>query len=271
MGSADAWDNGFLEGPFVIIENGIYKMWYCGYDAVADGGETDGNANIGYATSQDGIHWTKYSENPVFTTNSSGWDSYSVQDPHVIKMGDTYRMWYGGNDVDGYGQQVGYATSGDGIYWTRSGENPVLPKGNPGDWDSNTASFPAVILGEDYDEMWYTGKDIAEPPPNDLNYYWEIGYARSLTGSAQITFSETEHSMTLSPNPVNGVLRIRMPTPYQNVTLQVVNQMGQIVIKARDFHGPETDLNVSGLLPGIYFVVLFSAQRHYAAPFAKYD
>jgi predicted GH43/DUF377 family glycosyl hydrolase len=60
VGSATEWDNGFLEGPTVIKDAGTYKMWYCGYDAFPDASGTDGKANVGYATSSDGINWVKY-------------------------------------------------------------------------------------------------------------------------------------------------------------------------------------------------------------------
>ncbi|MBK8343219.1 MAG: hypothetical protein IPL12_07790 [Bacteroidetes bacterium] len=41
-------------------------------------------------------------------------------------------MWYGGGDNDvTYNQQVGYATSTDGINWVKSPLNPVLKKAQP--------------------------------------------------------------------------------------------------------------------------------------------
>ncbi|MBK7442621.1 MAG: hypothetical protein IPI65_14100 [Bacteroidetes bacterium] len=41
-----------------------------------------------------------------------------IQDPHVIYADGIYQMWYGGGDNDvTYNQQVGYATSTDGINW----------------------------------------------------------------------------------------------------------------------------------------------------------
>ena len=91
VGSASEWDSGFLEGPSVIKEDGQYKMWYCGYDIEVNGQPSDGKANIGYATSTDGINWTKYENNPILVTGNNTWDSIYVQDPHVIKYGDEYQ------------------------------------------------------------------------------------------------------------------------------------------------------------------------------------
>lgn len=147
VGATGEWDNGFLEGPSIIKDAGIYKMWYCGYDAIPDGSGTDGKANIGYATSTDGINWVKYAGNPIIVTGINTWDSIYVQDPHVIKEGNDYHMWFGGGDNDTYySQQVGYATSQDGINWIKSPLNPILTRGGfPGDWDEILASFPSVL------------------------------------------------------------------------------------------------------------------------------
>ena len=73
VGISTQWDNGFLEGPSVIKDGSTYKMWYCGYDAVVDGNGTDGHANVGYATSLDGINWAKYVGNPILTTGLNTW------------------------------------------------------------------------------------------------------------------------------------------------------------------------------------------------------
>ena len=146
VGALGDWDNGFLEGPSVIKDGSTYKMWYCGYDAIPDGSGTDGKANIGYAISNDGITWVKYAGNPIIVTGINTWDSIYVQDPHVIKEGNEYHMWYGGGDNDTYySQQVGYATSQDGINWIKSPLNPILTRGNIGDWDEILASFPSVL------------------------------------------------------------------------------------------------------------------------------
>ena len=45
--------------PSVILDNGIYHMWYTG------------SGGIGYATLEDGIHWTEYDNNPVLNLGPS--------------------------------------------------------------------------------------------------------------------------------------------------------------------------------------------------------
>lgn len=178
VGDANSWDNCFLEGPSVMKDGSIYKMWYAGYDCVVNGQSTDGQVNIGYATSSDGITWTRHENNPVLTATSNTWDKIYVQDPHVIKYNNAYHMWYGGADVsDNYFQQTGYAYSVDGIHWEKSEHNPVLKRGTAGQWDANTSSFPSVLIKDDNLHLWYTGKDVEPLPAWPAPYFWDLGYA----------------------------------------------------------------------------------------------
>ena len=110
-------------------------------------------SQIGYATSVDGINWVKYENNPVFLPGTSGtWDESGVTSPNVILDQGVYHMWY---SDDPYGS-IGFATSTDGVQWTRYDNNPVLEmlhdaeNCGPGRLVSPTVVH---ILGGYY--MWY--------------------------------------------------------------------------------------------------------------------
>ncbi len=64
--------------------------------------------------------------NPVLGVGQEGsWDDAAVNYPSVIVDGSNYKMWYGG--YDGTNFRIGYATSPDGINWTKADDvNPVL-------------------------------------------------------------------------------------------------------------------------------------------------
>ncbi len=256
VGASSEWDNGFLEGPSVIKEAGIYKMWYCGYDAVVDGNGTDGRANLGYATSPDGINWTKYAGNPILTTGTNTWDSIHVQDPHVIKEGGIYFMWYGGGASDTYyDQQVGFATSFDGINWTKSSANPVLTRGSAGSWDAILSSFPSVINDGGIYKMWYTGRDVDPIPASvSLNYYWELGYA--IAPITSIVYIGNNNAITIFPNPFSTEAILQTDNPLHNATLTVYDIFGQTVKQINNISGQTITFNREGLASGVYFIDL---------------
>ncbi len=161
------WDGVKVIDPVVIKDGNLYKMWYSGQDP-------DNVFRVGYATSTDGIHWTKYAGNPVLDVGEAGvWDSEVVRVNAVIKDGGTYRMWYIGNGH----QRIGYATSTDGIHWTKYADNPVFDAGPPGSWDEGAVTFASVILdGEGY-KMWHTGMGAS-----GFGGEARIGYATSPDG-----------------------------------------------------------------------------------------
>lgn len=251
VGISTKWDNGFLEGPSLVKVDDMYKMWYCGYDAIPDGNSTDGKANIGYAYSSDGINWTKYSDNPVLITGADSWDSIYVQDPHVIYADGIYQMWYGGGDNDvTYNQQVGYATSTDGINWTKSTLNPVLKKGESGDWDAILASFPSVINDNGNYKMWYTGRNLDPIPENSLNYYWEVGYAaESFIGVQNYDIN----LFSISPNPATNFINIEISGENTPSEITIYNLLGQIVYQVNLIQN-QLHINTDEFNNGMYII-----------------
>ena len=89
-GDSSSWFNTFISGPSVIVESGIYKMWFTAPDLVINGQPTDGKGNIGYATSVDGINWTVYPSPVLMAGAQQNWDSASIAEPSVIKVGNTF-------------------------------------------------------------------------------------------------------------------------------------------------------------------------------------
>jgi len=147
---ATGWDSLFVGAPCIIKESGGYKMWYTGWKS-----QTRLPHSIGYATSPNGINWTKQT-NPVLTPGS-GWEAVSVGYLSVIKVPGGYMMFYTGEVSFGIAR-TGRAFSTDGINWQRDlVYNPVLPAGGSGAWDQN--NYLARVLefnGALY--LWYTAE-----------------------------------------------------------------------------------------------------------------
>lgn len=73
-----------------------FSMFYEGVDA-------SGRHAIGLATSSDGINWSAFAGNPIFTpADGDQWDSKAVGSPNIVEMGGgKLRMYYSGTSKDG--------------------------------------------------------------------------------------------------------------------------------------------------------------------------
>jgi predicted GH43/DUF377 family glycosyl hydrolase len=165
------WDEYTVEDPMVIRqEDGQYKMWYASW-----GPESPGM--IGYATSSDGINWTKdMLNNPVMVPGPDSWQVNGFSSPYVLSFEGGYKMWYTGWSANWDSTNIGYATSPDGISWTPDNiRNPVLMTGGDGRWDDSNLKFPNVLLIDNMYHMWYTGWSADWSSSN-------IGYATSPDG-----------------------------------------------------------------------------------------
>lgn len=77
---------------------------------------------IGHATSADGIHWKKDSNNPVLSRGGQAdFDRTGVWDPYVIHEDGQFRMWYGGGGGNQPNLGWAYAISEDGSRFKKAG------------------------------------------------------------------------------------------------------------------------------------------------------
>lgn len=128
------WDEAIRERGWILREGDAYHLWYTGYQF------PESNAkSLGYATSQDGIHWERYAGNPIVSGN---W----VEDLMVSKEHGTYYMF-----AEGAEDQAHLLTSGDRIHWTEQGRLDIRKKNGepipPGPFGT-----PAVLCE---DGTWY--------------------------------------------------------------------------------------------------------------------
>jgi len=138
------WDGSAVRKASILLESDGFKMWY-------DGIDFQGQTQVGLATSTDGTSWTKYFDNPVLSGDPDAWDSSGEHAPFVMKDGDQYKMWYEGSD--GNVRQLGYATSDDGITWTKYEGNPVLQNGDG--YDQDVAGHGSVLYEDGNYKLWY--------------------------------------------------------------------------------------------------------------------
>jgi subtilisin family serine protease/predicted GH43/DUF377 family glycosyl hydrolase len=255
-GPEGSWDETRAYLPCVIFDNSIFKMWYAGTEGNPITGENF-QGRIGYATSPDGIIWTK-KNTPVLEPQRSfpeEFDYWSLLSPGVIFEGDKYQMWYAGTNNGKY--NIGIARSLNGIRWYRSDNNPVLNVGSADEWDYPLVQNPTTILIDSTYHMWYSAGQL---------FGWQIGYARSEWGDILGEINshnsvDIPNNFTLSqnyPNPFNPVTIIEFQIPNPKfVNLSIYNLLGQKVAtlvneqKMAGYHQVKWD--GMGFASGVYF------------------
>ena len=136
-GPPGEWDSLLVGRPSVLHEDGLFKLWYDGREDLPPGplAETAPTSPtsqrfVGYATSTDGLHWTKYARNPVFDHDVGGVD--------VKRVGDIYVMISESHE----GTRV--AVSPDGIAWQDRGL--WVPRSH-GEIDRHGHVTPMLLIG----------------------------------------------------------------------------------------------------------------------------
>ena len=165
-GGAGAWDEGVVVGYPQPRKGGGYEVLYRGADA--------GNVRaVGYASSPDGVHWSKHADNPVLRGGTGSWDAGGVSFGPLIDEGDHYTMFFCGYDsLDTF--RFGRATSPDLVGWQREAYF-VFGPGPAGSWDERLSNMTVKRQGPGY-AMWYTAYDAGGT--------FAVGYASSPDGIA---------------------------------------------------------------------------------------
>ncbi len=125
-----------------------YKMWYTG--------QARGYSFIGYAESDDGLHFCRPLNEPVLISERA-WEGFSVMNPCVLYEDGLYRMWYAAGET--YEPNVlAYAESTDGINWTKSKINPIFVADKENIYEQDRVGGCQVIKTEDMGYlMFYIG------------------------------------------------------------------------------------------------------------------
>ena len=145
--------------PHVIVEEGVWKMWYCGCTEwkIVDG-VTEPQYLIKYAESKDGIDWER--ENRTLIPYKH--ESEAIGRPVVVHEDGIYKMWYSFRNIDEYrtnkdkSYHTGYAESVDNVHWERKDEQAGLDLSQSG-WDSEMTAYPYIIDYHDKRYLFYNG------------------------------------------------------------------------------------------------------------------
>jgi beta-1,2-mannobiose phosphorylase / 1,2-beta-oligomannan phosphorylase len=91
--------------------------------------------------------WRQLGDGPILKPELP-WETRCLEAPTLCQRGDTLFLFHAGgynNDP----QQVGVATSKDGVSWKRLSHQPLLPNGAPGEWNSSESGHPGIFVDTD--------------------------------------------------------------------------------------------------------------------------
>jgi beta-1,2-mannosidase len=155
----ESWESAGTFNPAVVLDNGKFVMLYRAQDP-------HGTSRLGYAESRDGIHFDRRPE-PVLSPRADYEKDGGIEDPRLVKFGDTYYLTYTGfNKRDA---QLCLATSKDLVHWEREGV--ILPayKGNWNvAWTKSGAIVPQKINGQYW--MYFLGTSADKRDQTGLAY-----------------------------------------------------------------------------------------------------
>ena len=160
-----------LNRPVVIFHNGLYHMWYTGQYLP---GEADGTSHIFYAISKNGVDFERMQNKPVLYPHEE-WEKRALMCPDVMWDEDEkqFKMWYSGGEQY-EPNAIGYATSTDGINWTKNADNPIFKADENTLWEQHKVAACHVSKVDSYYVMFYIGFHNED--------YAQIGIARSING-----------------------------------------------------------------------------------------
>jgi len=164
-----------INRPYVLKREDGYHMWYTGQ---IKPGAREGHSWIGYATSPDGVTWKRMSDKPVLSFDQPWEKNIAVMCPSVLwdEPSKRFRMWYSGGEQN-EPNAIGYATSPDGLIWTKESSNPVFRSDPNIPWERFKVAGVQVEKRGDWHYLFYIGYRDEE--------HAQIGLARSRDGLTQ--------------------------------------------------------------------------------------
>ena len=160
-GNTNGWDYQISSGDVVLVQN-VYFLYYHASSYSSN------EYKICVATSNDGVNFIKYLDNPVLVKTQS-WEENGIARPSVIYDESQFKMVY--MNTSGSDMSLGMATSIDGKTWTKLDSNPIFgcPMTSNG-WASAYVAYPCLRkIGNEY-RIYYSGSNIFN------QHYGKIGF-----------------------------------------------------------------------------------------------
>lgn len=251
----NTWESAGTFNPAVVLHHGKFVMLYRAQDRA-------GTSRLGYAESTDGVHFRRRSK-PVFSPQEAYEKDGGVEDPRLVKFGDTYYLTYTGyNKKDA---QLCLATSKDLIHWKRKGV--ILPayKGKWNvRWTKSGAIVPEKIDGKYW--MYFLGTSADKTDQTGLAYSTDlVHWTEALDQPVLPTRPGKFDSRVAEPGPTPILTPDGIILVYNGADDKLVYRTGFAVFDRKDprhlltrsaepVFAPEQDWEKIGQVPNVVFV-----------------
>jgi beta-1,2-mannosidase len=259
----DGFESAGTFNPAVVKKDGKFIMLYRAQDGT-------GKSSIGYASSDDGVHFTQRPE-PVMVAEAPYEKGGGVEDPRLQQFGDTYYLTYTGyNSVDGAAPdkkdaQLCLATSKDLMHWERRGVIMPSFKGKWNvKWTKSGAIVPKKINGKYW--MYYLGDAKGQDTQMGIAYstdllHWTDALDHPVLSSRPGLFDAT----VVEPGPAPIITPRGIFLIYNGADDKLVYSTGWVLFDKHDptkvlarsdkpIFSPEKDWERVGQVPNVIFV-----------------
>ncbi len=166
-GDAGQWDSGFISPSDIIKVNDFYYLYYSAGTAYVAAFGNEHRHQLGLAISEDGVNFKKYNDpktsdtalkvsDPVLPVGSPGsYDSGMAWEATVLPTTFGFEMFYTSDPDSFSGERICYATSSNGINWTKHRSNPIF--NDKQDWIKFDLVVGSVLRDGDSYSLYYTG------------------------------------------------------------------------------------------------------------------
>ncbi len=137
----DGFESAGVFNPAVVKRGGDYVMLYRAQDR-------DGTSRLGYASSSDGVHFTRRAQ-PVLSPETPYEKDGGVEDPRLVRIRSLFYLTYTGYNK--HDAQLCLATSKDLLHWERKG---VILPAYKGNWNVGWTKSGAILTDKVDGKYW---------------------------------------------------------------------------------------------------------------------
>lgn len=241
--------------PAVIMQDGRFVMLYRAQDR-------NGTSRLGYASSTDGIHFTRRVE-PVLSPETEYERGGGVEDSRLVRIDGTFYLTYTGyNKKDA---QLCLATSNDLIHWDRKG---VILPAYKGRWNIGWTKSGAILDRKMNGKYWMYFMADAKDRPGQMGVAFSddlLHWTEALDSPLAPTRPGMFDSKVAEPGPPPVLTRDGILLIYNGADDQLIYRTGWLLLDKtnpakvlqrsdRPVFEPRLAWEKAGQVPNVVFV-----------------